>query len=77
MSGLTRKLAFLYGTQQDAFEDLCDTLIAEADYFEMSLEEQGKFHDWAMANADQFVVDNTYVDWVGMLDDWINETVGI
>ena len=43
----------------------------------MTLEQQNKFHDWAMKNADQFVVDNTYVDWVGMLDDYMHKEAAI
>jgi len=69
MPKLTMPLAHRYGTQQDALEDLCDTLIVEPGYAGLDADKQLAFHDWAFKNAEHYL-DGNSVDWMCMLHDW-------
>lgn len=69
MTEISRTIAELYGTQQDALEHLCDTLITEEPYAALFGDEQQIFHDWAFENAHHYI-DGGYVDWVGAFYDW-------
>lgn len=72
MPKLSKTVANLYGSSQDALEHLCDTLITEEPYAALYGEEQEAFHVWAFDNADKYIDDN-YVDWVGAFYDWQEE----
>lgn len=69
MPKVSQAIAQFYGTEQDALESLCDTLIVEEPYFNLFGDEQLAFHDWAFENASDYI-DGNGIDWVGAFYDW-------
>jgi hypothetical protein len=72
MTTFTARNATLYGSDKDAFEHMCDTLITEEPYATLFGPEQEAFHEWAFENSVRYV-DGDYVDWVGAFYDWQEE----